>query len=171
MDKVGIYAVPFIIFAILVYGAVKKTDLFGCFCSGAKEGISSLISIAPTLIGLVLAVSMLSASGFFDIMTTVLSPVCNAVGIPSEILPLGLIRPISGSGSFAVLSSILEQHGADNKIGMIASVMAGSTETTFYAIAVYYGAAGLKKTGCTVPAALAADFCSMIFAVLTVSCL
>ena len=162
MDKVGIYAVPFIIFAILVYGAVKKTDLFGCFCSGAKEGISSLISIAPTL---------MSASGFFDIMTTVLSPVCNAVGIPSEILPLGLIRPISGSGSFAVLSSILEQHGADNKIGMIASVMAGSTETTFYAIAVYYGAAGLKKTGCTVPAALAADFCSMIFAVLTVSCL
>lgn len=168
MDKIGIYAVPFIIAFTAVFGAVKKVDLFECFREGAKDGIGSLISVAPSLIGLVLAVNMLSASGFFDIMCQALAPICNTLGIPPEILPLGLIRPVSGSGSFAVLSSILENYGADSEIGKIASVMAGSTETTFYAIAVYYGAAGIRKTGYTIPAALLADMSGMIFAVLTV---
>ena len=162
MDKIGIYAVPFVIVFIVVFGAVKRVDLFECFREGAKDGITSLISVAPSLIGLVIAVNMLSASGFFDIMCSLLSPVCNAVGIPPEILPLGLIRPVSGSGS------ILETYGPDSVIGRIASVMAGSTETTFYAIAVYYGAAGIKKSGYTVPAALIADFSSMLISVLTV---
>ncbi len=168
MDKIGMYAVPIIIVFVVVFGAVKKVDLFESFREGAKDGIGSLISVAPSLIGLVIAVNMLSASGFFEIMCSLLSPACNAVGIPPEILPLGLIRPVSGSGSFAVLSSILETYGADSVIGRIASVMAGSTETTFYAIAVYYGAAGIKKSGYTVPAALIADFSSMLISVLTV---
>lgn len=165
MDKIGIYAVPVIISAILIYGAFKRTELFACFCEGAKEGVTSLLSIAPTLLGLVLAVTMLSASGFFELMTAVLAPICHLMGIQTEVLPLGLIRPVSGSGSFALLSSMLEEYGPDSRIGMIASVMAGSTETTFYAVAVYYGAAGIRKTGCTLPAALLADFCSMLIAV------
>lgn len=168
MNKIGIYAVLFIIVFVVIFGAVKKVDLFESFREGAKDGIASLISIAPSLIGLVIAVNMLSVSGFFDIMCGVLSPLCNSVGIPPEILPLGLIRPVSGSGSFAVLSSILDTYGPDSFIGRIASVMAGSTETTFYAIAVYYGAAGIKKSGYTVPAALIADFSSMLISVMTV---
>ncbi len=171
MDKIGIYAVPFVIMFIVVFGAVRKVDLFESFREGAKDGIGSLISIAPSLIGLVLAVNMLDASGFFEIICSLLSPACNAVGIPQEVLPLGLIRPVSGSGSYAVLSSILEKYGPDSLIGKTASVMAGSTETTFYAIAVYYGAAGIRKTRYTVPAAIAADLCGMIMAILTVRCL
>ncbi len=168
MDKIGVYAVPFIIVLTVVFGAVKKVDLFESFREGAKDGIGSLISIAPSIIGLVIAVNMLSASGFFDMVCSFLSPVCSAVGIPPEILPLGLIRPVSGSGSFAVLSSILDTYGADSFIGRAASVMSGSTETTFYAVAVYYGAAGIKKSGYTVPAALIADFSSMLISVMAV---
>lgn len=164
MDKIGIYSVPVIISAIVLIGAVKKTDIFDCFKEGAKEGIRSLISIAPALIGLIIGVNMISASGFFEIVTELMSPLCELAGIPPQVLPLGLIRPVSGSGATAVLSSILEENGADSLIGKTASVMAGSTETTFYAIAVYYGAAGIKKTRYTIPAALAADFFGMISA-------
>ena len=109
---------------------------------------------------------MLSASGFFDIVSDLLSPVCTAAGIPPEVLPLGLIRPVSGSGGTAVLSDILTKYGPDSLIGKTASVMAGSSETTFYAIAVYYGAAGIKKTRNTIPAALTADLTAFISACL-----
>ncbi len=126
------------------------------------------MSIAPSLIGLIVGVSMLEASGFFVLVSEWLSPVCRWAGIPSEVVPLGLMRPVTGSGSFALLNSLLEQHGADSLIGKTASVMAGSTETTFYAVTVYYGAVGLKKTGYTVPAALAADITGMLLAAWTV---
>ena len=167
-EQIGIYAVPSVIGLILISALVKKTDIFGAFHSGAKEGIFSMLSIAPTLIGLIIAVNMLTASGFFEIAAGLLSPVFNTLGFPSELLPLALVRPVSGSGSLAVLSSLLEQYGADSVPGRMASVMAGSTDTTFYAIAVYYGSVGIKKSGCTLPCALAADLCSMIFAVLTI---
>ena len=111
---------------------------------------------------------MLEASGFFDILTSLLSPVCEAVGIPAPVVPLGLMRPVTGSGSFAILNGILEKYGADSVIGRIASVMSGSTETTFYAITVYYGAIGLKKTRYTLPAATAADLTGMLSAVMLI---
>ena len=112
--------------------------------------------------------TMLQASGFFDLLSGWLSPVCSAVGIPPEVLPLGLMRPVTGSGSYAMLHSLLETYGADSFIGKAASVMAGSTETTFYAITVYYGAVGLKNTRHTLPAALLADFTGMLLACWTV---
>lgn len=169
MDNIGSLLVPLIITGIVIFGAVRRVDLFNTFCEGAAEGISSLISAAPSLIGLVLAVEMLSSSGFFEFLSSSLAPVLSPLGFPPEVLPLGLIRPVSGSGAYALLSSLLTNYGPDSNIGRIASVMAGSTETTFYAVAVYYGSAGIKKTGCTVPAALLADLCSMIFAVIAVS--
>ncbi|MDD6488584.1 MAG: spore maturation protein [Clostridia bacterium] len=168
MDKIGIYVVPVVIVLIVVFGVVKKVNIFDSFTTGAKEGINSLINIAPSLIGLVLAVTMLDSSGFFDIITQALSPLCEKIGIPSEVIPLGLMRPVSGSGSFALLNSILEKYGADSIIGKTASVMAGSTETTFYAITVYFGSVGIKKTRHTIPSALTADLCGIIFASLAV---
>lgn len=171
MDNISSLLVPMIITGIVIYGAIRKTDLFGSFREGAAEGINTLISVAPSMIGLVIAVEMLSSSGFFEILTCALEPVLSPMGFPAEIIPLGLIRPVSGSGSFALLSNMLSQFGADSETGKIASVMAGSTETTFYAVALYYGSAGIKKTGCTIPAALFADFCSVIFAVMTVKLL
>lgn len=159
---------PVIIVFTVVFGAVKRVNVFEGFCEGVKEGARSLVSVAPSLVGLIVGVSMLSASGFFEIVTGALSPVCDAAGFPCEVLPLGLMRPVTGSGSFAVLNDIFEKYGADSVIGKTASVMAGSTETTFYAIAVYYGSVGLKKTRHTIPAALLADMTGMIGAVLCV---
>lgn len=165
-ENVGIYAVPAVIVFVVIFGAVKKVDLFETFKDGAKEGISGLLSIAPSLIGLIVAVTMLQASGFFDIIIGVLEPVCRFTSVPPEVLPLGLMRPVSGSGSFALLNSLLDKYGADSYIGRVASVMAGSTETTFYAIAVYYGSVGIKDTRHTIPAALTADMFGMFFSAL-----
>lgn len=168
MAHIGDYVVPAVIVFVVVFGALKKVDLFDVFGMGAREGISSLISIAPSLIGLVIAVNMLEASGFFDIVSNLLSPVCSFLGIPPEVVPLGLMRPVTGSGSFAILNNIFEKYGADSIVGRTASVIAGSTETTFYAIAVYFGSVGIKKTRHTVPAALTADILGILFASWTV---
>ena len=162
------FIIPSVIVLTVIYGAFKKVDLFGAFTDGAKDGINSLISIAPSLIGLVTAVSMLEASGFFDVLTQLIQPVCTKIGIPAEVIPLGLMRPVTGSGSFALLDSIMRKYSPDSIIGKTASVMAGSTETTFYAITVYFGSVGIKNTRYTIPAALTADILGMFFAVFSV---
>lgn len=164
MINIGETAVPLIICGIVLYGLLKGVDVFEAFKDGVKEGVLSLWAAAPSLIGLIIGVSILSSSGFFDLLSQLFSPLCSAVGIPSQVLPLGLIRPVSGSGANAVLLSILNEYGADSLIGRTASVMAGSTETTFYTIAVYYGAAGIRKTRYTVFAALTADIFGMVSA-------
>lgn len=112
---------------------------------------------------------MLRASGFFDLLCGILSPVCAPLGIPAEIIPLALIKPVSGSGASAVLVSILDQYGADSRIGRIASVMAGSTETTFYAVTVYFGSVGMKRSGYAIPAALFADLVVIALAIITIN--
>lgn len=143
---------------LAVWGAIKKVPVFERFLEGAKEGMQTAVSILPSLLGLILAVTMLSASGVLDMICAFLAPVAEKCGIPSETIPLALLRPISGSGSLAVLSNILEKNGPDSLPGRVASVMMGSTETTFYAIAVYFGAVGIQKTRHAVPSALIADF-------------
>lgn len=168
MEKFGIFVIPAVIGLILGAGFIRRVPLFDCFREGAKEGFRALLAVAPSLIGLVVAVTMLESSGFFSMLTAWLSPVCGAVGIPAEVLPLGLMRPVTGSGSYAMLQSVLQTYGADSFIGKVASVMAGSTETTFYAITVYFGAVGLKNTRHTIPAALLADLAGMLLACLTV---
>lgn len=168
MEIIGSFVVPVSIALIVIFGFCRKVPLFESFTEGAKEGIISMFSIAPSLIGLITAVAMLRASGFFEILTELLSPVTNALGFPSEILPLALMRPISGSGSFALLDDLFKNFSPDSFIGKTASVMAGSTETTFYAIAVYYGSVGIQKTGYTIPAALMSDFAGVILAPLVI---
>lgn len=168
MESVGIYVVPISIILIIIFGLTKRVPLFDAFTIGAKEGISSTFAIAPSLIGLITAVAMLRASGFFELLSELLSPITNALGFPSEVLPLALMRPISGSGSFALLDDLFTRFSPDSFIGKVASVIAGSTETTFYAVAVYYGAVGIKKTGYTIPAALISDFAGVVLAPLSV---
>ena len=168
MEIIGNLVVPVSIALIIIFGFCRKVPLFEAFTDGAKEGIVSMFSIAPSLIGLITAVSMLRASGFFEILTDLLSPVTSALGFPSEILPLALMRPVSGSGSFALLNDLFKSFSPDSFIGRTASVIAGSTETTFYAIAVYYGSVGIQKTGYTIPAALMSDFAGMVLAPLTI---
>jgi len=149
----------------MIWGTLSGTPVFEAFKEGAAEGIELALRIMPTLIALLCAIGMLRASGALDAAVAVLSPLAEAVSMPRELLPLALLRPISGSGSLALVSDIIKTYGADSYIGRCASVMMASTETTFYTIAVYFGAVNVKKTAHTVWAALFADAVSFIASV------
>lgn len=151
-----------------LYGVLRGVDVFSAMADGAREGLHVVVSIFPPLVGLLTAVYMLRASGVLDALTRLLSPVLGALGIPSETGALMLLRPVSGSGALAVASELIAQYGADSLVGRTAAVMLGSTETTFYVIAVYFGAAGIRKTRYAVPAALYADLTGFVVSALTV---
>lgn len=162
------FFIPAVICLILVHGLVKGVDVFSEFVDGARENLKVAADILPALIALVTAVGMFSASGALDLVSSLISHVTTPLGFPEACIPLALIRPISGSGAIAVYESILSQNAPNSTTARIASVLLGSTETTFYTIAVYYGAANIKKTGHTAAAALTADFAGMVFSALTV---
>lgn len=150
--------VPAILCAVGVYGLRRRVDVYGALTRGAEEGLTVLLRVLPSLVGLLTAVYMFRASGAMDFLGRLLAPLLSAMGIPPETAPLLLIRPISGSGALAVGSELMEIYGVDSYIGRVAAVMLGSSETTFYTVALYYGSAGVTKTRYTIPAALCADF-------------
>ena len=162
MQAVTSFFVPVILGGILLFAAVRGVSVFDEFISGAKEGLSSAVKILPALIGLMTAVGMFKASGALDVLTHALSPLSGALGMPGELVPLALLRPISGSGALAIFETILTAYGPDSSIGRMAAVMQGSTETTFYALAVYYGSVDVKRTRYTVFCALIADFVGFV---------
>ena len=162
------YLVPFILFLSSALALRKQENTYDIMLHGSAEGLKLLLSITPSLILLLTAVSMLRASGAADLLSRMLSPVFSLVGIPPETALLVLIRPISGSAALAVGTQLMTEYGVDSLIGRTAAVMLGSTETTFYTISVYFGAAGIKKTRYTIPAALFADFVGFFMASLTV---
>lgn len=162
------FVMPLVIGIIIVFGFVKKVGVFDCFLEGAKSGLITAYNIAPALIGLIVAVSMLKSSGALDLLCKAITPLADLLGFPPEIVPMALLRPVSGSGSTALLTQLLNDHGPDSTIGRIASVMAGSTETTFYAITIYFGSVGIKKIRHTMVAGLVADFTAVVIAVLSV---
>ena len=158
-------AMPFIIIMIILYGLIEKNKVFDTFLDGAKEGLEIVFSIFPTLIGLFVAIGALRSSGIIDAIVRVLDPVLNIINFPSEVMPLALLRPISGSSSIAVATDIMKNYGVDSNIGFIASIIMGSTETTLYTIAVYSGSVGIKKTRFVLIAALIADIVGMLVSV------
>ena len=162
------YLVPLILLAVSALALRKKEDLYSLMLEGGAEGLQILASILPSLILLLTAVHMLRASGAVEILSQVLSPVFSFFGIPPETALLVLIRPISGSAALAVGSELMVRYGVDSPVGRTAAVMLGSTETTFYVVSVYFGAAGISKTRYTLPAALFADFVGFFMASLTV---
>ena len=153
---------------IVVFGLIKSVPVFDIFLKGAKEGMQILYSIAPTIIGLVFAVDLLRSSGAIDAICNFIEPVADYLGFPKEIVPMVLLRPVSGSGSTALLTSLYEQCGPDSFAGRVASVLAGSSETTFYAIAMYFGCIKVKKIRHTLFAAIIADITAAVMSVLTV---
>ena len=161
--------IPVIITALCLYGLIKRVDIFGSFVEGAKEGMRTVAFIAPTMIALLLAVGTLRASGALAWLAELIRPAAEAAGFPPELVPMGLLRPVSGSGATALLTGIYEDHGADSFLAKCASVLAGSTETTFYAVTMYYSAARVKKIRHTLFSALLADFTAIIMSVVTVS--
>ena len=160
---------PLIIIIIIVYALLEKNKVFDNFLDGAKEGLEIVLSIFPTLIGLFVAIGALRSSGIIDFVVDFLKPVLSLINFPSEIMPLALLRPISGSASIAVATDIMQNFGVDSKLGLIASTIMGSTETTIYTIAVYTSSVRIKKTRFVLAAALTADIVGMLTSVLVLS--
>lgn len=156
-------SIPVIIVFILVYGLKEKNKVFDTFLKGSKEGIEIVLKMFPTLIGIFLAVGALRSSGLIDQIVNWITPLTNLLEIPSQIMPLAILRPISGSASMAVAVDIMQNYGVDTLTGLITSTIMGSTETTFYTIAIYTSAVGIKKTRGILFAALAADLAGIIF--------
>lgn len=157
INYISTIAIPIVVIIIIIYGIIDKKQVFDIFIDGAKEGISIVIKIFPTLLGLFLAIGVLRSSGILDIATKVIAILTNKIGFPSEVIPLALLRPISGSASLAVATDIMTTYGVDSRIGLITSTIMGSTETTLYTIAVYTSSIGVKKTRFVLAAALIAD--------------
>lgn len=161
------YIVPVLLFLICALALRKRENPYELMLSGAADGLKLLLTLTPTLILLLTAVTMLRASGAIEVLSGFLAPAFQFLGIPGETALLVLIRPISGSAALAVGADLMAQHGTDSPVGRTAAIMLGSTETTFYTISVYFGAAGIRKTRYTVPAALIADLTGFIMASLT----
>lgn len=155
---------PFTVTAIIVFGIIKKLPVFTVFIKGAGKALKQTADLLPALTALSVTVAMINSSGLGDILCSIISPVTDILGIPEEVLPLCIISPFSGSGSLAALKSILADFSPDSLIGRTASVIAGASETTFYAVAVYYSSVGITKTRHTIPAALTADITTYIAA-------
>ena len=164
MDLFFTMLVPLTIGAIAVYSASRRVDVYSALVKGAGSGLDTLLRIVPALVGLMTAVYMLRASGALELLARALSPVLDQLGLPSELLPLMLVRPVSGSAALGVGAEIISTYGPDSQLGRTAAVMLGSTETTFYTIAVYFGAVGISKTRYAVPAALCADLTGFLAA-------
>ncbi len=162
MQKVTAFILPIITALIIIFGLFRGVRVFDCFLSGAKKGFRSAVGLLPPLVGLVLGVTMLRESGALSVITKMLEPIARFSKIPVEVLPLTVLSPVSGSGSLTMFEQILRDFGPDSIQGRVASIIMGSTETTFFAVTVYYGSVGIKKSGCTVPAALLADMTSFV---------
>ena len=160
--------IPLLLAVSATYGMGKRVDVYGALTHGAKEGLTVLLHIIPSLVGLLTAVSMFRASGAMEWLSDLCAPLLELLGIPAETTPLMLVRPVSGSGALAVASDLISTYGPDSYVARVAAVMLGSTETTFYTIAVYFGSAGIHRTRHTIPAALAADFMGFFASALAV---
>ena len=165
-NELSRYIIPVLLVGIPFYGlAVKKVKVYESFVEGAKDGFTIAVRIIPYLVAILVAIGMFRASGALDILLTLLSPILNAVGFPPENLPLALMRPLSGSGSLGLLTDLIKQHGPDSLISKIGATMFGSTETTFYVLAVYFGSVGIRRSRHALAAGLIADFVGIISAV------
>ena len=165
VKELSIYAIPAIFIIILCVGMYKEVKVYDVFIEGAKEGITTVFRIIPSLVGLMVAVGVFRASGALDLLVFAVKPITNILRIPPDALPMVFLRPISGSAALAMLSDIFKVHGPDSFVGRVASTLMGSTETIFYTLAVYFGAVGVKKIRYTLAAALIADLASVIAAV------
>lgn len=166
INDISNYAIPFILLSIPTYAFLKKIKVYEAFTEGAKEGFDTAVRIIPYLVAMLVSIGVFRASGALDILTDLISPITKMIGMPAETLPMAFIRPLSGGGATGVMSELINTHGPDSLIGRMVSVMMGSTETTFYVLAVYFGAVSINKTRHALPAGLIADLVGIITAVI-----
>jgi spore maturation protein B len=165
INILSVLAIPLLVVVILLFGVVKKVKLYEAFIEGAKEGFQVGVRIIPYLVAMLIAIGIFRTSGAMEILSALVFPLTNLIGMPAETLPMALIRPLSGSGALGVMSEIMNAHGPDSLIGRMVAVMMGSGETTFYVLAVYFGSVGISRTRQAVPAGLIADGVSILLSI------
>ena len=166
---ISVIAIPLLVLFIIVYGVVKKVKIYEAFVEGAKEGFNVGVRIIPYLVAMLVAIGVFRAGGAMEILANLLSPITRLIGMPPEALPMAFIRPLSGSGSLGVMSEVIKSHGPDSLIGRMVSVMMGSSETTFYVLAVYFGAVGITKGRQAVLAGIIVDAAAVLISVWVVN--
>ncbi|OGX68706.1 MAG: spore maturation protein [Paenibacillus sp. RIFOXYA1_FULL_44_5] len=165
VSLISAWAIPVIVVMIPLYAVYKKVPVYESFVEGAKGGFSTSIQIIPHLVGMMVAISVFRASGAMDMLIGLVRPFFDKVGIPSEVLPLALLRPITGAGSLAFTTDLIKQFGPDSMIGKIAATIQGSTDTTLYVLTVYFGAVGIKKARYALKVGLISDLVGFLSAV------
>jgi spore maturation protein B len=166
LDLVSLWAIPVLITGIVFYGVIKKVRVYEVFVDGAKEGFEVAIKIIPFLVAILVAIGMFRGSGAMELMTEGLRPVLGAIAFPPELFPLAILRSLSGSGSLALVTDLIHTHGPDSFLARTGATMYGSTETTFYVLAVYFGAVGVRKMRHAVAAGLIAEAAAAITAII-----
>ncbi|MEW8955910.1 spore maturation protein [Clostridium sp.] len=161
--------IPIIMLIIVLYGIVKKVKVYEAFVEGAKDGINICIRILPYLLAILIAIKIFRESSLLDYLILIIKPIVSLVGIPGEIIPLILVKPLSGSGAIGIFTETIKTYGVDTHIGLIASIIMGSTETIFYTLTVYYGSIGIKKIRHTLWAAITADIVAILVTVTIVN--
>ncbi len=169
MSIISSLIIPIMILIVLIYGIAKKVDIYDVFVSGAKEGLEIGLSLFPCLLGMILGVNILVKSDLLNLILKVFAPLFSFLKLPMEILPLAILRPISGSASLSILTNLFETFGPDSFIGRIASTMQGSTDTTIYVLTLYFGSIGIKKIRYALKAGLFADLIGIIVSIIVVS--
>jgi spore maturation protein B len=162
LDAVSVWAIPVLLVFIPLVGLIRKVKVYDVFVDGAKEGFDVAVKIIPFLVGILVAIGMFRGSGAMELLTSALRPIMTATGFPSDLMPLAILRTLTGSGSLAFATDLIKTNGPDSLIGRMAATMYGSSETTFYVLAVYFGAVGVKKTRHAIPAALFGDLVAAI---------
>ncbi|MBE6033639.1 MAG: spore maturation protein [Clostridiales bacterium] len=169
LNTISTYAIPVLLLFIPVYALTKGVKVYSVFTEGAKEGLSVAIMIIPYLVCMLAAIGMFRASGAMDWLITLINPITNLIGMPGEVLPMGIMRSFSGGGAEGMMSELIATYGTQSQIGRIASVALGSTETTFYIVAVYFGAVGITNVRHSIIAGLLGDLASLIAATVIVN--
>ncbi|MFB9325275.1 spore maturation protein [Paenibacillus aurantiacus] len=165
ISTISAWTIPFMIVFIPLYAAFRKVPVYESFLDGAKDGFGTAINIIPHLVGMMVAISMFRASGAMDLLIALIRPLFDQLGIPSEVLPLGLLRPITGAGSLAFTTELIKTHGPDSMIGRIASTIQGSTDTTLYVLTVYFGAVGIRRSRYALKVGLFSDIVGFLAAI------
>ena len=165
LDTLSLWAIPFLLVAIPLVGLIRGVKVYDVFIEGAREGFEVAVKIIPFLVGILAAIGMFRGSGAMDLVTAALRPIVTATGFPAELVPLAILRSLTGSGSLAFTTDLVKTAGPDSLLARMAATMYGSSETTFYVLAVYFGAVGIRKTRHAVPAALVGDIVAAAAAV------
>ena len=165
INAVSAIAIPLLVLLIVAHGWYKKVKVYEVFTEGAKEGFNVAVRIIPYLVAILVAIGAFRSSGAMDLLTDLLAPLVGWFGMPGEVIPMALMRPLSGSGAIGIVSELINTYGPDSIPARMAAIMEGSTETTFYILAVYFGSVGVTKTRHALPAALTADLAGIIAAV------